>query len=64
MFQIRTVDKKSGAVSYENAGSKNVLLLAIAYAANIGGTGVIPGTPTNFVLINVSAFIRFKKKKT
>ena len=33
---------------------RNVLLLSIAYAASIGGTGVITGNPSNLVIMEVS----------
>lgn len=31
----------------------NIMLLAVAYSANIGGTGVITGTATNLVILKV-----------
>merc|ERR1719326_1110838 len=31
---------------------RNLMLLACAYAANIGGTGVITGTPPNLVVLS------------
>ena len=33
--------------------SRNYLLLACAYASNIGGTGVITGSPPNLVVLSV-----------
>ncbi len=44
--------KKSNAEERQ----KNVLLIAVAYAANIGGTGVITGSPPNLVILEVSIF--------
>ena len=35
----------------KNESDRNVLLLACAYASNIGGTGVITGSPPNLVPI-------------
>ena len=33
--------------------TRNFLLLSVAYASNIGGTGVITGSPPNLVVLNV-----------
>ena len=33
---------------------RNLLLMAVAYSANIGGTGVITGSPPNLVVPQVS----------
>merc|ERR1719500_2588868 len=33
--------------------TRNFLLLAVAYASNIGGTGVITGSPPNLVVLDV-----------
>jgi Na+/H+ antiporter NhaD/arsenite permease-like protein len=38
---------------------RNVMLLAVAYAANIGGTGVITGSPPNLVVPQVSTYSSF-----
>ena len=35
---------------------RNLLLMAVAYSANIGGTGVITGSPPNLVVPQVSIF--------
>merc|ERR1712098_902074 len=32
--------------------SRNLLLLSVAYASNIGGTGVITGSPPNLVVVD------------
>ena len=34
--------------------TRNLLLLSVAYAANIGGTAVVTGSPPNLVVLNVS----------
>ena len=39
--------------SSHNEVSRNYLLLACAYASNIGGTGVITGSPPNLVVLSV-----------
>jgi Na+/H+ antiporter NhaD/arsenite permease-like protein len=33
---------------------RNLMLLAVAYSASIGGTGVITGTPSNLIILEVS----------
>jgi len=43
--------RKAGDVKKKNESDRNVLLLACAYASNIGGTGVITGSPPNLVPI-------------
>jgi hypothetical protein len=32
---------------------RNLMLLAVAYSASIGGTGVITGTPSNLIILEV-----------
>ena len=34
-----------------NHQKRNMLLLSVAYAANIGGTGILTGSPTNLVVL-------------
>ena len=41
----------SALLSPEGRRMRNVLLLSVAYAANIGGTGVVTGTGPNMVLL-------------
>ena len=43
-------DKRSAEVERQ----RNLLLMAVAYSANIGGTGVITGSPPNLVVPEVS----------
>jgi len=43
--------RRAGDVKKKNESDRNVLLLACAYASNIGGTGVITGSPPNLVPI-------------
>jgi len=45
--------KKKRKVLSNMTTEYNALMLAVAYAANIGGTGVITGTPPNLVVPNV-----------
>ena len=35
------------------ARKRNLLLMSVAYAANIGGTAVITGSPPNLVVLEV-----------
>lgn len=36
---------------------RNLMLLSVAYAASIGGTGVITGTPSNLIILEVCLLI-------
>jgi Na+/H+ antiporter NhaD/arsenite permease-like protein len=40
--------------SSEYAKRRNLMLLAVAYSASIGGTGVITGTPSNLIILEVT----------
>ena len=42
-------DKRAAEVEKQ----RNLLLMAVAYSANIGGTGVITGSPPNLVVPEV-----------
>ena len=42
-------EKRTGEVERQ----RNLLLMAVAYSANIGGTGVITGSPPNLVVPEV-----------
>ena len=46
---------ESGSVGRKSSFEKqrNILLLSVAYAASIGGTGVITGNPSNLVVLEV-----------
>jgi len=44
--------KEAGARSRQQETKRNLMLLACAYSANIGGTGVITGTPPNLVVLS------------
>ena len=46
-------EKRSAEVERQ----RNLLLLAVAYSANIGGTGVITGSPPNLVVPEVIIMI-------
>ena len=50
-------DVESGSVtprrSSEYAKRRNLMLLAVAYSASIGGTGVVTGTPSNLIILEV-----------
>jgi sodium-dependent dicarboxylate transporter 2/3/5 len=46
-------DSKKEKRSSTQENSRNFLLLSCAYASNIGGTGVITGSPPNLVVLNV-----------
>ena len=41
---------RQGAGDAEKTTHRTMLLLAVAYAANIGGTGLVTGSPPNLVL--------------
>ena len=43
-------DDDPSTLSPASVNRRKMLLLAVAYAANIGGTGVITGSPPNLVL--------------
>ena len=45
-------EKRTGEVERQ----RNLLLMAVAYSANIGGTGVITGSPPNLVVPEVCEF--------
>ena len=44
-------DEKPRQRTKDQEARRNLMLLACAYAANIGGTGVITGTPPNLVVL-------------
>ena len=54
-------DVESGSVtprrSSEYAKRRNLMLLAVAYSASIGGTGVVTGTPSNLIILEVFDFV-------
>jgi Na+/H+ antiporter NhaD/arsenite permease-like protein len=56
-FQKETCDVESGQVTPRRSGDyvkrRNLMLLAVAYSASIGGTGVITGTPSNLIILEV-----------
>ena len=41
---------RQGAGDSEKTTHRTMMLLAVAYAANIGGTGLVTGSPPNLVL--------------
>jgi Na+/H+ antiporter NhaD/arsenite permease-like protein len=40
---------------------RNLMLLAVAYSASIGGTGVITGTPSNLIILEVKIVKTFSE---
>jgi len=48
--EIITVTVDKDALDTKEEAERNFLLMSIAYAANIGGTGVITGSPPNLVV--------------
>ena len=46
-------EESNKKLSTQHEVSRNYLLLACAYASNIGGTGVITGSPPNLVVLSV-----------
>ena len=46
-------EENNKKLSTQHEVSRNYLLLACAYASNIGGTGVITGSPPNLVVLSV-----------
>jgi hypothetical protein len=48
----KSLSKSSSSISFEK--QRNLLLLSVAYAASIGGTGVITGNPSNLVVLEVN----------
>merc|ERR1712106_325366 len=50
--EIKTRLNPKGKMSKNHEVSRNYLLLSCAYASNIGGTGVITGSPPNLVVLS------------
>jgi len=51
-FRLKIETDGNSTKSKEGEDSKNILLLSVAYASNIGGTGVITGSPPNLVVLS------------
>jgi len=53
--QITELRQKSGEAVEENSNFPALIMLAIAYAASIGGVGSIIGSPPNAIMVGVAA---------
>jgi len=57
MFPRKNSGNNPDPISFQQKASlnrrRNAMLLAVAYSANIGGTGVITGSPPNLVVPQV-----------